>query len=108
MGSDGWNYAFNSPDGRLVAYDALGHIWLRSLPNGTPRRLTRDEVAEFRRGGALRLDAGALASAGRQLRDGERHHHSRDQHINQWTVELVGENAQWLYTFGSPDQIRAV
>jgi imidazolonepropionase-like amidohydrolase/Tol biopolymer transport system component len=30
-----------SPDGSLVAYQALGKIWLRNLPDGEPRRLTK-------------------------------------------------------------------
>jgi imidazolonepropionase-like amidohydrolase/Tol biopolymer transport system component len=32
-----------SPDGRSVVYNALGKLWVRSLPSGTPRRLTNDE-----------------------------------------------------------------
>ena len=31
-----------SPKGDMVAYQALGHIWLRALPEGAPRRLTND------------------------------------------------------------------
>jgi imidazolonepropionase-like amidohydrolase/Tol biopolymer transport system component len=30
-----------SPKGNQVLYQALGHIYVRDLPNGTPRRLTR-------------------------------------------------------------------
>jgi imidazolonepropionase-like amidohydrolase/Tol biopolymer transport system component len=30
-----------SPDGKRVAYGALGSIYVRDLPNGTPRRLTK-------------------------------------------------------------------
>jgi len=37
-----------SPRGDRVVYQALGHLWVRPLPDGTPRRLTRDEdVFEF-------------------------------------------------------------
>ncbi len=37
-----------SPDGKYVAFQALGHIYLRDLPNGEPRRLTnRDGEFEF-------------------------------------------------------------
>jgi dipeptidyl aminopeptidase/acylaminoacyl peptidase len=37
-----------SPAGDLVAYQALGHIWIRPLPDGAPRRLTgQDERFEF-------------------------------------------------------------
>jgi imidazolonepropionase-like amidohydrolase/Tol biopolymer transport system component len=32
-----------APDGRSVLYSALGRLWIRDLPDGTPRRLTRDE-----------------------------------------------------------------
>ncbi len=31
-----------SPDGRSVVYTALGKLYVRSLPNGEPRRLTND------------------------------------------------------------------
>ncbi len=31
-----------SPSGDRVAYQTLGHIWIRDLPNGTPKRLTND------------------------------------------------------------------
>ncbi len=30
-----------SPDGDQVVYQALGHLYVRDLPNGTPQRLTR-------------------------------------------------------------------
>jgi imidazolonepropionase-like amidohydrolase/Tol biopolymer transport system component len=30
-----------APKGDRVVYQALGHLWIRDLPNGTPRRLTR-------------------------------------------------------------------
>ena len=30
-----------SPNGKQVVYQALGHLYVRDLPNGTPRRLTR-------------------------------------------------------------------
>ena len=32
-----------SPEGDRVVYQALGHLWMRDLPDGTPRRLTRAE-----------------------------------------------------------------
>ena len=32
-----------APDGRSVVYQALGKLWIRELPEGTPRSLTRDE-----------------------------------------------------------------
>lgn len=33
-----------SPDGKHVVYNALGKLWVRPLPNGTPKRLTDDET----------------------------------------------------------------
>lgn len=35
-------WASASPDGRTLAFQALGKVWLQALPNGTPRRLTAD------------------------------------------------------------------
>lgn len=32
-----------APDGKSVVYQALGHLWTRPLPDGTPKRLTSDE-----------------------------------------------------------------
>ena len=31
-----------SPDGRRVVYNALGKLWVKDLPSGTPRRVTSD------------------------------------------------------------------
>jgi imidazolonepropionase-like amidohydrolase/Tol biopolymer transport system component len=36
-----------SPDGRQVAFSALGHIYVRPLPTGEPRRLTSTDGFEF-------------------------------------------------------------
>ncbi|RMH17499.1 MAG: amidohydrolase [Gemmatimonadetes bacterium] len=36
-----------SPDGRFVVYSALGSLWVKELPTGAPRRLTRSEAIEF-------------------------------------------------------------
>ena len=35
-----------SPDGRHVVYTALGHLYLRTLPDGEPKRLTQDAAHE--------------------------------------------------------------
>lgn len=32
-----------SPQGDRVVYQALGHLWVKDLPSGTPRRLTRQQ-----------------------------------------------------------------
>jgi imidazolonepropionase-like amidohydrolase/Tol biopolymer transport system component len=36
-----------SPDGRSVVYQALGHLYIKRLPNGEPKRLTSDKHFEF-------------------------------------------------------------
>ena len=36
-----------SPDGTRVAFTALDRLYVADLPDGTPRRLTEDEVGEF-------------------------------------------------------------
>ncbi len=37
----------SSPDGRRVAYSALGHVYVKDLPGGEPKRLTGEEAFEF-------------------------------------------------------------
>ena len=36
-----------SPDGKTVVYSALGHLYVKQLPDGVPRRLTADARFEF-------------------------------------------------------------
>ena len=36
-----------SPDGSTIAFTALDRLYVADLPDGTPRRLTSDEVGEF-------------------------------------------------------------
>ncbi|HEX6976314.1 MAG TPA: amidohydrolase family protein [Vicinamibacterales bacterium] len=36
-----------SPDRKHVAYSALGHVYVKDLPGGDPKRLTKDEALEF-------------------------------------------------------------
>jgi imidazolonepropionase-like amidohydrolase/Tol biopolymer transport system component len=36
-----------SPDGKLVVYSALGKLYVKPLPDGPPRRLTKDDGLEF-------------------------------------------------------------
>ncbi|GMV29852.1 MAG: hypothetical protein AMXMBFR59_19770 [Rhodanobacteraceae bacterium] len=40
--------AATSADGKTLVFHALGHLWIKSLPGGTPQRLTRnDGVFEY-------------------------------------------------------------
>ncbi len=36
--------AATSPDGRALAFAALGHIWTKQMPDGAPQRLTDDDA----------------------------------------------------------------
>lgn len=40
-------HAITSPDGKLLAFNAAGHLYLKALPNGEPKRLTQDDHFEF-------------------------------------------------------------
>jgi len=40
-------HAVTSPDGKTMAFNALGYIWTKKLPNGTPKRLTNGTDFEF-------------------------------------------------------------
>lgn len=39
--------ARTSPDGRTLAFHAVGKLWLKTLPDGTPRRLTAADHFEY-------------------------------------------------------------
>ncbi|MEL7492155.1 MAG: amidohydrolase family protein [Pseudomonadota bacterium] len=40
-------FAAVSPNGRQVVFESLGKLYIKALPNGAPRRLTRGAVDEF-------------------------------------------------------------
>jgi Tol biopolymer transport system component/imidazolonepropionase-like amidohydrolase len=40
-------HASTSPDGRWLVFSAVGHIWKKKLPDGTPARITRDAHWEY-------------------------------------------------------------
>ncbi|QIE58163.1 amidohydrolase family protein [Rasiella rasia] len=39
--------AVTSPDGKFLVFNALGYIWRKELPNGTPKRITTGTDFEF-------------------------------------------------------------
>jgi len=49
-----------APKDDLVVYQALGHLWSRALPDGTPKRLTKED-GEFEFFPALSRDGKSLA-----------------------------------------------
>ena len=40
-------HAVTSPDGKTLVFNAVGYLWKKSLPNGTPERITKAEEFEF-------------------------------------------------------------
>ncbi|TVR16748.1 MAG: amidohydrolase [Balneolaceae bacterium] len=40
-------HTITSPDGNSVVFNAAGYLWKKSLPGGTPERLTEDSNLEF-------------------------------------------------------------
>ena len=52
-----------SPNKDRVAFSALGRIWVRSLPNGTPKRLTRGEDGVFEHDPAFSRDGRSIVYA---------------------------------------------
>ena len=54
-----WHTA--SPDGKTLAFQAVGHIYLMDLPGGTPRRLTPESFAAFEFAPAWSPDGRSIA-----------------------------------------------
>lgn len=50
-----------SPDGRTLAFQAVGRIWLMDYPSGTPRRLTPDSFGPYEYGPAWSPDGRTIA-----------------------------------------------
>lgn len=40
-------HAVTSPDGNTLVFNAVGYLWKKSLPNGTPERITNSDEFEF-------------------------------------------------------------
>jgi Tol biopolymer transport system component len=50
-----------SPDGKRVAFQAVGHVWVMDLPSGTPRRITPQTFTEFEYSPAWSPDGRSIA-----------------------------------------------
>ena len=40
-------HAVTSPDGKMLVFNAVGYVWQKELPNGTPQRITNGADLEF-------------------------------------------------------------
>jgi imidazolonepropionase-like amidohydrolase/Tol biopolymer transport system component len=40
-------HAVTSPDGKLLVFNAVGYLWKKELPNGTPQRISKGKDFEF-------------------------------------------------------------
>jgi Tol biopolymer transport system component len=54
-----WHTA--SPDGKHLAFQAVGHVWVMDLPSGTPHRLTPQSFAAFEYSPAWSPDGRSIA-----------------------------------------------
>lgn len=52
-----------SPDGSKAAFQAIGRIWVMDIPNGAPRRLTRDNFEPFEFSPSWSPDSRSIAFA---------------------------------------------
>ena len=50
-----------SPDGKTLAFQAVGRIWVMDYPSGTPRRLTAESFAPYEYGPAWSPDGRSIA-----------------------------------------------
>lgn len=50
-----------SPDGKRLAFQAIGHVWVMDLPSGTPRRLTSPELSAYEYSPAWSPDGRSIA-----------------------------------------------
>jgi Tol biopolymer transport system component len=92
----------SSPDGRRLAFQAVGHIWVMDLPASTPRRLTPDSFEPFEMSPAWSPDSKTIAFVSWADRD-----------LGQvWTMPVDGGasprqittvSGEYLNTIWSPD-----
>ncbi len=75
-----------SPDGRRLAFQAVGRIWVMDLPNGTPRRLTPASFEPFEYAPAWSPDGRWLA-------------------FTSWTDSIAGHLYRVPAAGGAPEQL---
>ena len=94
----------SSPDGRRLAFHAVGKLWIMDLPGGTPKRLTPESFTPFELSPAWSPDGRTLVFA--SWDEKERGH--------LWTLpakggnprRLTGEPGEYLNPEWSPDGTR--
>lgn len=94
-------WASTSPDGRRLAFQAVGRVWVADWPDGTPRRLTPDSFAPFELSPAWSPDGRSIAFT--SFADADMGH--------VWVVDAAGgeprqltrQAGEYLHTVWSPD-----
>lgn len=84
-----------SPDGSKAAFQAIGRIWVMDVPNGTPRRLTRDNFEPFEFSPSWSPDSRSIAFASWDDLDGGKLWKADVR--NGRTTELTEEFGEYLH-----------
>lgn len=95
-----------SPDGRWLAFQAIGHIWLMEMPNGQPRRLTDASFKPHEYAPAWSPDGQWIAFT--SWSDDEYGHVWKARPGGGSPIRLTEEAAEYLNPAWSPDDERIV
>ncbi len=90
-----------SPDGSKAAFQAIGRIWVMDVPNGTPRRLTRDNFEPFEFSPSWSPDSRSIAFASWEDINGGKLWKADVR--NSRTTELTKEFGEYLHPAWSRD-----
>lgn len=94
-----WHTA--SPDGKKLAFQAVGRIWVMDLPNGKPRRLTPDSFLPFEHAPAWSPDGRFIAFTSADER--ARGHLWKIPSGGGQPQALTSEDGEYLNPVWSPD-----
>ncbi len=95
-----------SPDGSKAAFQAIGRIWVMDVPNGTPRRLTRDNFEPFEFSPSWSPDSRSIAFASWEDMNGGKLWKTEAR--NGRTTELTKEYGEYLHPSWSEDGSKVI
>lgn len=90
-----------APDGRSLAFQAVGKVWIMNLPDGKPRRLTNDSFEPFEYAPAWSSDSRWLAFTSVDEIGGG--HLWKVPGTGGTPEQLTGEYGEYMHTTWSPD-----